>query len=160
MLKNTFCPISNKKTDEYVARLVASFTVILLVVYILTSSVIPVLFLVLDFFIRSIEKPKYSPLAIVSKWILRLLQAKPHLINAGPKIFAARIGLLFTFLIALSALAGFDILALIFTAIIGICALLEAAIGFCLGCKIYPFMYKLIHQNRSSKNKLYNDFQI
>ena len=160
MLKNTFCPISNKKTDEYAARLVASFTVILFVVYILTSSVIPVLFLVLDFFIRSIEKPKFSPLAIVSKWILRLLQTKPHLINAGPKIFAARIGLLFTFLIALSALAGFDILALIFTAIIGICALLEAAIGFCLGCKIYPFMYKLIHQNRSSKNKLYNDFQI
>ncbi|MDD2284874.1 MAG: DUF4395 domain-containing protein [Paludibacter sp.] len=133
--------------DEHVARLNGFFTVILLMIFLLTSSIIPVLFLVTDFFVRSIEKPQYSPLAIISKLILTKLKVNPQLINAGPKIFAARIGLLFSALISLAVLFGLNTTAVVLTLIFGICALLEAAVGFCVACKIYPFVYRLIQSN-------------
>lgn len=160
MNNNAFCPISFKKIDEHVARLNGFFTVILLVVFLLTTNIIPVLFLVADFFVRSIEKPQYSPLAIISKFILKLLKVNPQLINAGPKIFAARIGLLFSVLVGLSVVFGLGTTAVVFTVIFGVCALLEAAIGFCVACRIYPFVYKLIYQNSSAVNKINSDYQI
>jgi len=119
-----------------------------------------VFFLVADFFVRSIEKPQYSPLAIISKFILKRLKVNPQLINAGPKIFAARIGLLFAVLVSLSVVFGLGTTAIIFTVIFGICALLEAAIGFCVACRIYPVVYKLIYQNSSAINKINSDYQI
>lgn len=160
MSNNAFCPISFKKIDEHVARLNGFFTVILLVVFLLTFSIIPVLFLVADFFVRSIEKPQYSPLAIVSKFILTKLKVNPQLINAGPKIFAARIGLLFSVIISLAVLFGLNTAAVVFTIVFGICALLEAAFGFCVACKIYPLVYRLIYQTDFRKKNLNSDFQI
>ncbi|MDD4488883.1 MAG: DUF4395 domain-containing protein [Paludibacter sp.] len=160
MSSNAFCPISFKKIDEHVARLNGFFTVILLVVFLLTSSIIPVLFLVADFLVRSIEKPQYSPLAIVSKFILTRLKVNSQLINAGPKIFAARIGLLFSVMISLAVLFNLNITAIIFTIIFGICALLEAVVGFCVACRIYPLVYRFIYQTNFRKKKFNSDFQI
>jgi len=112
MNNNAFCPISFKKIDENVARLNGFFTVVLLFVFLVTSSILPVLLLLADFLVRGIEKPQFSPLALLSKFILSRFNAKPHLINAGPKIFAARIGLLFSLLITLSVLFGLNVLPL------------------------------------------------
>ena len=160
MSNNAFCPISFKKIDEHVARLNGFFTVVLLVVFLLTSNIFPVLFLIADFFVRSIEKPQYSPLAIVSKFLLKQLKVNPLLINAGPKIFAARIGLLFAVLVTLSSVLGFTTTAVVFTLIFGICALLEAAVGFCVACRIYPLVYRLIYQTDFRKKNFNSDFQI
>ncbi|MDO9634745.1 MAG: DUF4395 domain-containing protein [Paludibacter sp.] len=160
MNNNAFCPISFKKIDENVARLNGFFTVILLTLFLVTSNIFIVLFLLADFLVRGIEKPQWSPLAIVSKFILSNIKAKPHPINAGPKLFAARIGVLFTVLISLSTLAGFNVLALTFTGVFGICALLEAAVGFCVACKLYPFIYKLIYQSDFKKMNFKSDWQI
>ena len=149
MLKNTFCPISDKQINEHSSRLIAAFVVVLLIVYVFSSNIFVMLFLVYDFLMRSVQKPKFSLLAILSKQLLQ--KTKPHLINAGPKIFSARIGFVFTFLISVSHLFSMEVLAYVFTAIIGICALLEASIGFCVGCKLYPFVYKLVHRGPSSQ---------
>ncbi len=160
MNNNAFCPISFKKIDENVARLNGFFTVVLLILFLSTSNIFLVLFLLADFFVRGIEKPQWSPLAIVSKYILSKIKVKPHPINAGPKIFAARIGFLFAVLISLSTLFGLNVLALVFTAVFGICAFLEAAIGFCVACKLYPFIYKLIYQSDFKKMNFKSDWQI
>jgi hypothetical protein len=160
MNNNAFCPISFKKIDENVARLNGLFTVALLIVFLVTSSILPVLLLLADFLVRGIEKPQFSPLAIFSKFILSKLNAKSHLINAGPKIFAARIGLLFSVLITLSVLFGLNIPAIIFTAVFGFCAFLEAAFNYCVACKLYPFFYKLVYQSDYKKLNVKSDFQI
>jgi hypothetical protein len=160
MNNNAFCPISFKKIDEHVARLNGLFTVLLLVVYVLTSSLIPVVFLLIDFFFRGLEKPQFSPLAILSKFLLKSLNVKPLPINAGPKIFAARIGVIFAVLILGSELAGLPVTALVFTGIFGLCAFLEAAFSFCVACKIYPLFYKLVYQTDFKKMKFKSDFQI
>lgn len=160
MNNNAFCPISFKKIDENVARLNGFFTVVLLFVFLVTSSILPVLLLLADFLVRGIEKPQFSPLALLSKFILSRFNAKPHLINAGPKIFAARIGLLFSLLITLSVLFGLNVPAIIFTLVFGICAFLEAAFNYCVACKLYPFFYKLVYQSDYKKLNVKSDFQI
>ncbi len=160
MQTNAFCPISYKKIDENVARLNGFFTVVLLGVYLLTSSLVPVVFLVLDFLARGFEKPEYSLLARVSKFLLTALKVRPQLINAGPKIFAARVGLLFSVLVIATALPGWNTIALVITLLFGVCAFLEAAIGFCVACKLYPFVYKLTYQKPVDKIVPTTDFQI
>lgn len=160
MQTNAFCPISYKKIDENVARLNGLFTVALLAIYVLTSSLIPVVFLVLDFLARGFDKPGYSLLARVSKFLLTTLKVQPQLINAGPKLFAARVGLLFSVLVVVTALPGWNTVALVITLVFGICAFLEAAFGFCVACKLYPFVYKLTYQKPVGKIVSTTDFQI
>jgi hypothetical protein len=68
------------------------------------------------------------------------------LINAGPKIFAARIGLVFSVIILLATLIGLITTALVFATILGIFSFLEAAFGICVACKLYPYVYKVLYQ--------------
>jgi len=138
------CPISDKKINEHVARTNATFTVLFLLLYVFSSNVFIIAFLLIDFLLRSVELSQYSPLAIASRYTVKLLQLKSKPINAGPKIFAARIGLFFNTVILFSTLVGFN--AVSFVVIFGICAFLEAAFGFCLACEVYPFVYKLTYR--------------
>ena len=140
-----FCPISNKKIDEHVARLNGGFTLLFIALFIVTRSIIPVLFLFLDFALRSGNLSRFSPLAYLSRNIAGSLFLKPLLINAGPKIFAARIGFVFNVLIILFYLSGLSVLSFVFTAIFGVCAFLESVFGYCVACQVYPFVYKLTY---------------
>jgi hypothetical protein len=147
------CPISDKKINERVARFNATVTVILLALYLLTSNIFIIALLLFDFFLRSAELSNYSPIARLSKYILKLLNVKQKQVNAGPKIFAARIGVVFNVGILFSALFGLNTLALSLTVIFCICAFLEAAFGFCVACQIYPFVYKLFYNSKLVSQK-------
>ena len=149
-----FCPISYKKIDEHVARLNGAFTVLLLAVFTVTGNIFPVIFLFVDFLLRSGSLSRFSPLAFLSKNIAKALFSKPLLINAGPKVFAARLGVVFNFAIIVSSLSGLNNLALVFTAIFGTCAFLESAFGFCVACQVYPFVYKLTYHPVIQKLKI------
>ena len=154
MKTTTFCPISTKKIDEHVARLNGGFTIVLLTIYILTENLFPIAFLLVDFALRSGNYSRFSPLAILSRITARLLQFSPVLINAGPKIFAARIGIVFNLLIILFQLTGFNHLALLFTGLFGTCAILESVFGYCVACQFYPFVYKLTYHSDIQKLKI------
>ena len=143
-----FCPISDKKIDDHVARLNGAFTFLLLVAFLFLGNILPILFLLVDFAFRSFNLSQYSALAILSRNILKPLSIKPELINAGPKIFAARIGLFFNVAIVLSFLVGLNNFAYVFTGIFGACAFLESAFGLCVACQIYPFVYKLTYHSK------------
>lgn len=139
------CPISDKRINERVARVNAAFTVFLLVLFGLTGSVFLILFLTFDFFLRATSYSKYSLVGLTSRSIVRYLPFDIHLINAGPKIFAARIGLVLSSLIVLANLADIGWLALGIAGILGLFSFLEAAFGMCVACEIYPFVYKLFY---------------
>ncbi len=62
------------------------------------------------------------------------------MINAGPKIFAAKIGFLFCCVIALFSLLGFHGTSLVVGSIFIFFAALEALFRFCLACRIYPLI--------------------
>ena len=145
-MKTAICPISDKRINENIARGNAFITVIFLVVYAFTTSPFVILFLLFDFLLRGLELASYSPVAILAAKINQLLAVKPKIINAGPKIFSARIGAIFSLLIVVSALSGWEAVAWIFTTIFGICAFLEAVFAFCVACEIYPYVYRLFYR--------------
>lgn len=148
MYSNAICPISTNKTDENKVRIVAGFTVLLLIVFILTQNSIPIIILLIDFVLRGFELPSLSPLAKVSGYISRILGVKKLPINVGPKIFAARIGVFFSVGILVSHLLGYETFAFVLASIFGICALLEAVFSFCLACKIYPLLYRMTYNKK------------
>lgn len=149
MRTKAICPINNKNADENVARSNAALTVLLLVVFQLSANPLIALFLLVDFVLRGFELANYSPLACVSKKVVSVLSLKPKVINAGPKFFAAKIGAVFSLSILVSTLLGWSQLSFALSAVFGVCAFLEAVIGFCLACKIYPYTYQLTHFSTS-----------
>ena len=89
-MKTAFCPISDKKINENIARSNAFLTVIFLIFFVLTSNPLVIAFLLFDFLLRSLELSGYSPFTVLSKNINRIFKIKPVIINAGPKRLAAR----------------------------------------------------------------------
>jgi len=136
------CPIVSFQINKKVARLNALFTLIVLILFIFTDIKCIVFFLCLDFF-RAFLKGRYSLTSFFSKFLLKLFGVKPSMINAGPKMFAARLGFLFCLLIFLSYLFNFLLIANILSSIMVILASLEFFFGFCLGCKIYTLLQSL-----------------
>jgi hypothetical protein len=154
MKTTAFCPISYKRIDEHVARLNGAFTLFLLVLFTVTSNILPLLFLLADFILRSGRFSRFSPIAYLSRNIARFLSLKPVLINSGTKIFAARIGVVFNLAIILTTLLGLNNLALVITGVFGTCAFLESAVGYCVACQFYPFVYKLTYHAKFQQVKI------
>lgn len=143
---NALCPVSNKRINERVARINGAFTVFLLLVSGLTSSIIPVVFLAIDFFLRASDLSGYSLISLSAKSIVSYLGIGGNIINAGPKIFAARLGLIMSSVIVISFFLGAYITALTLAIILGLLSLLEAVFGLCAACEIYPYVYSLLYK--------------
>lgn len=144
---NTICPVSNKTINEYSARFTASLTFIFLLIFFLTNSLVTLILLAGDFFIRAIDKGKYSPLAFFSWQILKIVPLEHKSINAGPKIFAARIGFLLCIISLLLWSLSFSMTAIFVLGILALFSFLEATIGFCMACVIYPYVYRFFYKN-------------
>jgi hypothetical protein len=139
---NQSCPISFKRVDERAAQINAALTVFSILVFLLTPQKWILLILCIDFFIRGFLDPSYSPYGAVSNAILRISKIKPAMVNAGPKIFAAKIGFLFCCATGICYLIHFYRVSLIAGAMLGFFAALEALFRFCVACKIYPLICK------------------
>lgn len=142
---NTYaaCPISNKKIDERVARLNGLFTFLLMVIFIFTNLwYIPAL-LAFDFLMRSTNLSSYSLLGFVSRAIVKLTSTKKKLVNAGPKTFAARIGLTVSSIIFITSLIGLNVTAVALACILALFSFLESAFGYCVACKVHPHLSRL-----------------
>ena len=140
------CPVSDKRIDERVARINAVFTVLILMGSVLTESILPLIFLAVDFLLRASDYSKYSLIGIISKNIVKYFGSDANIINAGPKIFAARLGFVFSGLILILIFLGAYSPALILACVLGMFSFLEAAFGFCIACEIYPFVYRFLYK--------------
>lgn len=141
-----FCPISDRKINERVARVNAAFTVLFFIVFAFTGSFWFMAFMVIDFLLRGTSFAQYSLVGITSKQIVKMLPLEVQLINAGPKIFAARIGLVLISIVLVATVIGFNTLALSVAGILGLFSFLEAAFGYCVACKTYPFVYSILYK--------------
>lgn len=147
------CLISDKKVNERIARVNAIITVVLLLTFIFTHNIFAIVFLAVDFFLRATGFSKYSLIAFTSQSVISWLPLKDHFINAGPKIFAARIGLVLTSLVVLSLLLSFSSLSFVLAGILGLFSFLEGVFGFCVACRIYPVLYRVIYIENLRTNK-------
>ncbi len=134
------CPISSEMINEKAARVNGALTVLCLLVFLLTPFKAVIWILGADFLIRGFIRPSYSFFSFVSRNILRLVHAEPAMINAGPKIFAAKVGFVFCCLIALLQFLHLPAAGAVIAALLLFFAFLETAAGFCVACRLYPYM--------------------
>lgn len=122
--------------NENAARLVASGVTALAVLAFALDLPWIVAILAAGFFLRVGWGPKFSPLARLALFVAAALWA-PKPVSGAPKRFAQGIGLAFTagasaLLFTGHAAAGWSLVG-----ILVVCAVLEAAAAFCLGCWTY-----------------------
>jgi hypothetical protein len=151
MYKNAFCPISEKRVNTAVVRTHALISVAVLLAFIFTQNLFVALFLLSDFLVRVLNFPRLSLLGVVARWIVNTLGIQGKQENAGPKLFAARIGLLFTLIIAGSLIFGSVTLSVYAAIVLAFFSFLEGAFGFCVACVIYPWVHKLLYRVNESR---------
>jgi hypothetical protein len=145
MKTSIVCPVSDKQINEYIARLSAIFTFLLLIIFGLTQNLIFIIFLLADFLLRATSLSRYSLIGMAAKNLVKYLPITPHFINAGPKIFAARIGLILSILIFLFTFGSLSYTTYTLTGLLAMFSMLEGVFGICVACKIYPLVYRLIY---------------
>ncbi len=134
-----FCPVSDRLVNEYVSRLNAFFSLVFASGFLFSGNYWFLIILSLDFALRLLNKGKYSPIIRLNKLIVSKLNLSEKKINAGPKIFAGRIGLTLSILSLLLLIFSFKSAAFTVIFLLGLFALLEFALGLCIACKIYPY---------------------
>ncbi len=138
---NVGCPLSLKQTNTCAARINAGLAVILVLISIFWINIWIPIFLTLDFFILGFLE-KTSPRSFVAKKTVTALKAG-KMVNAGPKLFAAKIGFWASLAITICAFGEWNYAYYFIAGILTAAAGAEAMFEFCLGCKIFPHWMKL-----------------
>lgn len=133
--------INKAQTNESKIRLIALFTLIIAVIYLLTWNIILPILLVLDFGLRGFNFGHLSPLGFLADKLVNALHLPLKPIYLPPKRFAARIGFLFSVTIFVLHITGIS--TLIVTSVLAFFAFLESFLSICAGCYVYDFLIKL-----------------
>ena len=135
------CPISNERVNERVARIVGWLVFVVALLYIFIPHPVWLAVLLIDFTARSFYRPA-SIFAHLAKPLARQL-GEPQIVDVAPKIFAARIGLGMTLAAIAALIAQQPELSRVILAVMALCAFMEGAFGYCVGCKFYGIYRKL-----------------
>jgi hypothetical protein len=131
--------------NEISARLVASGVLLMAITALVFDQRWLLIPLTYGFWARVLTGPKLSPLGqIVTRVITPRLGIAPRLVPGPPKRFAQGIGALFT-TSALTLTFAFDAwgAAKIALTLMIAAAFLEAAVGLCLGCKVFAVLMRV-----------------
>ena len=131
--------------DEISARLVAAGVLLQAVLIVATHWWPLYLVLAYGFLARVLTGPRLSPLGLLVTRVVRpSLPVAPRYVPGPPKRFAQGMGLAFSSLIAILALGfGLTTAADVLLVLLGTFAALEAALAFCLGCRIHALLARL-----------------
>jgi len=106
--------------------------------YAITGNIMFVVLVAVDFYLRASTRRQASPGSWVAARIERRLGLPTRQIDRAPKIFAARVGVLL--LLATLGLYFINPSSSIVAALVLMgFALLEAMLGFCVGCHVYTY---------------------
>ena len=144
------CPFSPQTVNAKAARLTAFLVVVLLLAGLFSRLNWMALLLCIDFFIRGFTRLPISPLNRAARALVKVLRLKPKPVNAGPKIFAAKIGFILSAAITVAAFCGMNRTAPILAEILVLAAGLEAFLGLCIGCHLYSLIQTLKRKLTSS----------
>lgn len=137
------CPVSDKQINANLSRFNAGFTVLMSIGYILSSSWVFALIMAADFVLRNLCEGKLNPVIKLNNYLISVIQINNELINAGPKIFAARVGLALSVLVLGFSIAGFPVAAIFFAGILGLFSFLESVFHICVACILYPYILEI-----------------
>lgn len=136
----SICPISAATIDQRCAQGTALLVMLLSLAGSATALFPVTLFLSCDFLCRGFGKPRNSLLALVARQLVRAARIPPRPVNAGPKVFAAKIGFLFCLLILTAEIFSFHDAGLFLAWMLALCAALEGFFSVCVGCYLYTLV--------------------
>ncbi|WP_175635695.1 DUF4395 domain-containing protein [Pedobacter ghigonis] len=137
------CPISAERINENVVRMIAFMVAIVATVCLIFGNYWAIVFLIFDFASRAFTSGKFSVLKYVAVSINQKLALPKQMKDLAPKKFAATLGFIFCLLITAIFLFDFPTLAMVFTAVMLVFALLESLFAICVGCYVYSFLQLL-----------------
>lgn len=128
--------------NEKETRMLALVAFICCVSFLLTGSTLLFWFLIIEFSLRVFTNIGYTPVKLLSKFILPLLKISPNLISIAPKKYAALLGLIFCISILSSQHLNNIMLTRILVGTMAIFAFMEFSIGLCVVTHIYNALAK------------------
>ncbi|HHH19382.1 MAG TPA: DUF4395 domain-containing protein [Campylobacterales bacterium] len=140
---NQACPISLQRVDTHFVRIIALQVVVIAMLLAITQELIFAYVLLFDFTVRLAKRKHLSPFAHIAQRSIQLLDIHPKLCDEAPKRFALYVGLVTIALATLSYLVGWTEFASVIVAVLILCASLEAAFDYCVGCKVYHLLQYL-----------------
>ncbi|MBN2742535.1 MAG: DUF4395 domain-containing protein [Marinilabiliaceae bacterium] len=141
-MKPIICPVSFNRVPSHVPRVNAVFVVFLLLGWAWLQWHWILMLLLADFFLRGFAFGRWSPLVMLSKMLSQQVGLTSAMIDIAPKVFAARLGLVFVAFILLLSLNGAIYSSLTALFVMVVFALLEAILNFCVGCYVYHWMVR------------------
>jgi len=131
------------KVSITIVRSVAGEVFILAALALVLQNVWLVLVLFLDFGLRSIVQPQWSPLRyIAARLISPRFGSSRKEVFYSPKRFAAAIGFSLSALSLAGFLAHVALLSVIPLLLLSLFSFLEATLNYCAGCKIYGILMR------------------
>ena len=133
-----------EEVNDTSARIVAAGAVSLAVLYATTGWGWVLIPLTYGFIARVASGPRFSPIGLLAtKFITPRLTGINHRILPGPpKRFAQGIGALFSATASILFLLNFTTASRLVAAALAGPAFLEAAFGFCVGCKMFNLLMR------------------
>ena len=140
MEKKISCPVDHIAVNENQVRITAFLVLLLTSSYLIAGHWAILLFLVIDFFFRGFGFGAYSPLNLISGWLVRKLSIKNKPIDRAPKSFAAQVGFLLSDLLLITDAVELKTIALAIAVVLILFSFLESVFAFCAGCHVYTFL--------------------
>ena len=129
--------------NDVAARTVASGVAIMAVVAASTGALWMTIPLAYGFLARVLSGPRFSPLGrIATEFVAPRLPDRTKLVPGPPKRFAQGIGTAFSMCALGLWFAGESVPARIVLACLSIPALLEASLGYCVGCRMFSLLMR------------------
>jgi hypothetical protein len=140
MLNNLVCPISKEKIDSYLSRITVFLNVLLMLAFIITQNPVFLVVVVIDYLIRAFFNVKLSPIRFLAKFIRGLIKLEPKYIDLAPKVFAARLGFVFSASALIAFILSFNYMSIGIAAFLMTLSILDSVFDFCLGCFVYHYL--------------------
>jgi hypothetical protein len=137
------CPVDFVPVNENVTRLNAAQTLLLAVIWLFTASPVIPAVLTIDFLLRASNYGRFSPLNLLSGFLVKAFSIPVKPVDRAPKRFAAGVGFFFSLAILILSLFPYTLAAGVLAGILILFASLEAFVAFCAGCYVYFFLKKL-----------------
>ncbi len=129
--------------NDHAARTVAAGVVLWCVATIATGSPVLLALLVYGFAARVATGPTLSPLGQLATRVVAPRLGEAKLVPGPPKRFAQGMGFVFSGTAAVLFFGfGLHTAALVVVGMLAVPAVLEAAFGYCIGCKIFSLLMR------------------
>ena len=131
------CPISTRRVDTNMVRIISLQVALVTTALIISAHPILAFIIFFDYGVRMFRKNEFSLFHFIGKAIINKWNIQPNLSDESPKRFAMSLGLFISLLLVVSYVSGLHIIATTLAIILLLCATLEVAFDFCIGCKLY-----------------------